>query len=104
MKTKFIALIPVVGFAMSLVPSLVNSVNAQTSSNTPQQSEELKDLRGAKNADWQQADDNRGTVKGPLLSRYEEKVDHLQSLIKRIKSGQQVSSDEIDEALKPVVP
>jgi hypothetical protein len=104
MKNGFIAIIPVVGFAMSLVSTPVSSANAQTSSSTSQQIEEMKDLRATKKADWHEANDNRGTVKGPLLSSYEDKVNELQSLIKRIKNGEQLPSNEIDEALKPVGP
>jgi hypothetical protein len=103
MKAKSVGIVPVVLLAMSLGLANLSRVNAQAPSAGTPQGQELKDLRDAKKADWEQANDNRGTVKGPLLVKYEDKVEKLQSLIKRMKKGQQVPEDEVESALKPVV-
>lgn len=103
MEIKSVGIVSVAVLAMSLGLASVSSVSAQAPSPGSQQGQELKDLRAAKKADWEQANDNRGTVKGPLLVKYQDKVEELQSLIKKMKKGQQVPEGEVENALQPVV-
>jgi hypothetical protein len=102
MKVRTIAVLSVVGLAMSTGPVWAGPVGTQRSASSGRQPAAIAQLE----AQQEQVSLNAlaSNAKGPQLVRSMDKRAQLQDLTNRIQSGQQVSPDEIDQALQPTNP
>ena len=89
-----------VGLTMLAAPIFAGPVGLQRNVNTQQESADLGQLRAEREGlTRQQASKN---AKGPLMIRYLDKRAQLDDLINRLRNGQHVAPEEIDQALQPV--
>jgi hypothetical protein len=104
MKVRTIGVLSVVGIAMSITPIWAGPVGGQRSvSADDQQAVAVRQLEAQR---YQVARAMQGPPqnKGPALIRNMGRASQLDNLINRLKSGQPVSPDEIDQALQPANP
>ena len=100
MRIRTISAISMVGLTSLTAVALAGPVGIQRSFNSEQQSGSIDYLQGMREDLSRQA--ALENAKGPLLIRYMEKRAKLDGLINRLKSGQQLAPEEIDQALAPV--
>ena len=100
MRIGTISAISLVGLTTFAAPIFAGPVGMQRNTNPEQQSAVIEQLRANRNdLPTQVAAKN---AKGPLLIRYMDKRAQLDDIINRLRSGQQVAPEEIDQALQPV--
>jgi hypothetical protein len=102
MKIRTIGILPLFGVALSITPAWAGPVGVQRSSSAERQSALVAQLEARQEQDWREA--QRSHARGPLLVRYMDRSARLQDLMNRIQAGEQVSPDEIDQALQPGSP
>jgi hypothetical protein len=102
MKIRPIAVLSVVGLAMSITPIWAGPVGGQRSVSSDQQSATLAQLEAEQEQVSYKA--SSPNAKEPLLVHYVDREAQLQDLINGIQSGRPVSPDEIDQALQPTNP
>ena len=99
MRIRTISAISLVGLTTLAAPIFAGPVGMQRNTN-PEQHAAIEQLRASRNdLPTQVAAKN---AKGPLLIRYMDKRAQLDDIINRLRSGQQVAPEEIDQALQPV--
>jgi hypothetical protein len=100
MRIKTFYAISFVGLTMLAAPIFAGPVGVQRTVNAQQQSADIAQLRAEReDLTRQQASKN---AKGPLMIRYLDKRAQLDDVINRLRNGQQVAPEEIDQALQPV--
>lgn len=99
MKIRTVAILPLIGVAISITPVWADAVPGQAGTSPEQRAAVTAQLEAKQQQDWREAQLSR--ARGPQLSRHMDKNAQLQGLIDRLQSGQAVAPEEIDQALQP---
>jgi hypothetical protein len=100
MSIRTISAVSLVGLTTFAAPIFAGPVGIQRNVNPEEQSGAVDYVKAQReNLSRQAVLDN---AKGPLMIRYMDKRAQLDDVINRLQSGQQVTPEEIDQALAPV--
>ncbi len=97
MKLRAVAVLSLIGFAISTTPVSAGPVGVQRTMSPEERDVTLAELQG-----WQTQLGQEMPVapKGVPLLRWSAKRMQIDGLITRVRNGEPVSSDEIDQALQ----